>query len=328
MKAAYIRQVGPPDNITYGKTPDPTLTETRVLIKVAAVAINPIDTYIRSGMYPMELPKPYILGADVAGTVEEVGQEVRRFKRGDRVWGSNQGLLGRQGTFAEYAAVDEAWLYLTPEEVSDREAAAVAMVGLTAHLGLFREARLQPRENVFVHGGTGGVGSCVIQMAKAIGARVIATAGSEEKLKICRQLGADAAINHRTEDVDAAIRKFGTIHVWYETLRQHHLEQALSHLAMRGRLMLMAGRDSRPVLPVGALYTKDCSIQGFAMFNAPPEEQRKAAAEINRWLARGKLKPLVGRVLKLSQTAEAHRLQEERTLRSAGPLIGKIVLEP
>ena len=92
-----------------------------------AVAVNPVDTYIRAGMYPMDLPKPFIIGCDLAGVVEAVGPEASKYKPGDRVWGSNQGLLGRQGTFAEFAAVEECWLYPTPEEVSDTDAAAMAL---------------------------------------------------------------------------------------------------------------------------------------------------------------------------------------------------------
>ncbi|HPZ82707.1 MAG TPA: alcohol dehydrogenase catalytic domain-containing protein, partial [Thermogutta sp.] len=113
MKAAYIDHPGPPEVIRYDDLPVPQLKETEVLVRVGAVSVNPIDTYIRAGTVQMPLPKPYILGCDVAGTVEAVGARVTRFKPGDRVWGSNQGLLGRQGTFAEYAAVDECWLYPT-----------------------------------------------------------------------------------------------------------------------------------------------------------------------------------------------------------------------
>jgi len=330
MKAAYIERPGPLEVIRYGDLPTPQPGETEVLIRVGAVSVNPIDTYIRAGAVQMAIPIPYILGCDVAGTVEAVGPRVTRFRPGDRVWGSNQGLLGRQGTFAEYAAVDECWLYPTPPTVSDREAAAIALVGITAHLGLFREANLQPQETVFVHGGTGGVGSCVVQMAKAIGAKVITTAGSEEKANLCRQLGADYVIDYKREDEAEAIRRFAPhgVDVWFETLREQNLEMAVSLLARRGRLVLMAGRDSRPVFPVGPFYVKDCKIFGFAMFNAPPEEQRRAAEHINQWLVDGRLRPVIGRVLNLSQAVEAHRLQEENTLRGAGSLIGKIVLEP
>lgn len=329
MRAAYIERTGPPENIVFGDLPTPEPSDGQVLVKVAAVAVNPVDTYVRAGMIDMNLPLPFVVGCDLAGVVEAVGSKVTRFAAGDRVWGSNQGLLGRQGTFAEYAAVDECWLYPAPEEVTDQQAAAVALVGITAHLGLFRDAGLKMGETLFVNGGTGGVGSCVVQMAHAIGARVITTAGSEEKVKACRRLGAKVAVNYKTDDVDAAIRKFAPrgVDVWFETLRQQDLKRAVGHLALGGRLILMAGRESCPPFPVGPFYVKDCKVYGFAMFNAPPEEQRKCAAEINRWLARGKLRPRIDRVMPLSGAAAAQRLQEENTLRGAGTLAGKIVLE-
>ena len=144
MKAAYINQPGPPENVTYGDLPAPKPGPSQCLVRVTAVAVNPIDTYIRSGMVAMPLPKPFIIGCDLAGTVEQVGQGFRQFKVGDRVWCSNQGLLGRQGTFAEYACVPEQWLYATPDAIADSVAAAGALVGITAHLGLFRCAGLQP----------------------------------------------------------------------------------------------------------------------------------------------------------------------------------------
>ncbi len=328
MKAAYIEKPGPPENIVYGNQPKPKPAENQVLVKVKAVAVNPVDTYIRAGMYPMDLPKPFIVGCDLAGVVEATGATVTKFQKGDRVWGSNQGLLGRQGTFAEYAAVDECWLYATPEEVSDQDAAAVALVGITAHLGLFREAQVRAGENVFINGGTGGVGSCVIQMARAVGARVFATAGSREKVQICRQLGATVSVNYKTDDVDAALGKFGAIDVCFETLREQNFDLAIKHLAFRGRIVVMAGRDSRPPFPVGPFYIKDGKLFGFAMFNAPADEQRKCAAEINRWLAKGRLRPRIDRVMPLAETAAAHRLQEENTIRKTGALAGKIVLTP
>jgi NADPH:quinone reductase len=328
LKAAYIERVGPPENILYRDLPKPKPAARQVLVKVAAVAVNPVDTYIRAGLIPVDLPLPFVIGCDLAGAVEAVGPEVTRYRKGDRVWGSNQGLVGRQGAFAEYAAVDECWLYPTPEEVSDQDAAATALVGITAHLGLFREAQLKAGENVFVNGGSGGVGSCVIQMARAIGARVLATAGAKERVQACRQLGANTAVNYKTDDLDEALAKFGPIDVWFETRREPDFDQVVKHLTLGGRIVAIAGRDARPKFPLGPFYTKDCKLFGFAMFNAPPDEQRKCAAEINRWLAKGKLKPRIDRVMKLSEAAAAHKLQEESTLRKAGTLAGKIVLTP
>ena len=332
MKAAYFEKTGDPEVIQYGELPKPTPKAGEVLVKVGAASLNPIDTYIRSGAVSMPLPKPFIPGCDLAGTVEATGPNVKRFKAGDRVWGSNQGLKGRQGTFAEYAAVAEEWLYPTPAGVSDAEAAAAALVGITAHLGLFRCAQLKAGEIVFVNGGTGGVGSMVVQMTKAVGGKVITTVGTPEKAEICQKWGADAVVNYRKkEDVDAAITKVTDgkgVQVWYETQREPDFLRTFPMLSLRGRMIVMAGRQAQPVFPLGAFYPKDCSLFGFAMFNATPEEQRRAAEDINRWLSEKKLHVLIGKTLKFSEAAAAHRLQEDNTLQKAGTLTGKIVLVP
>ncbi len=330
MKAAFINQTGPASVIVYDELPTPKPRRTQCLVKVSAVDVNPIDTYIRSGLIPAKLSFPFILGRDLAGTVAEVGASVKRFKAGDRVWASNQGTDGRPGTFAEYAAVDERWLNPIPAGVSDEDAVAVSLVGITAHLGLVRDARLRTGEILFVNGGSGGVGSCVVQIGKIIGAKVITTAGTDAKTQVCRDLGADLVINYKTEDVDAAIKGFAPkgVNVWWETLREPNFERTVSLLAMRGRMVVMAGRDARPVFPVGPFYVKDCSLFGFAMFNATLREQHAAANSINRWLAEGKLKARIDRVLPLSQAAEAHRLQEESTVQKTGVVTGKIVLKP
>jgi NADPH:quinone reductase len=125
MKAAYIERIGPPEYIRYGDLEKPTLHDTQILVKVAAVAVDPIDTYIRSGAYPIKLPIPFIIGRDMVGTVEAVGRSVRGFSLDARVWCNNQGYDGRQGTFAEYLAVDEDLLYPLPDGADEKEAVAV-----------------------------------------------------------------------------------------------------------------------------------------------------------------------------------------------------------
>jgi NADPH2:quinone reductase len=330
MKAAYIQETGSPDKIIYGDLPRPQAQGSEVLVKVGAVAVNPIDTYLRGGANYWELPLPFVIGCDLAGTVAEVGPGAKRFKVGDRVWGSNQGLLGRQGTFAEFAAVDETWLYPTPDDVSDETVAATALVGITAHLGLFAHARLEPGETIFVHGGTGGVGSMVVQMAKIAGARVITTGGSDEKCAEALALGADACVNYKTQKVAEEVKQFAPqgVNVFWETLREPNFDDIVAMLAERGRIVMMAGRDARPPFPVGPFYVKGCSLFGFVMFKASPIEQRHCADDINLWLATKKLKARIGKVLPLSQAADAHRLQEDNTLHKAGTLAGKIVLTP
>jgi NADPH2:quinone reductase len=331
VKAAYLESTGGPDVIHFGELPRPTPSEGEVLVRVAASAVNPIDLYIRAGTVAMPLPKPFIPGCDLAGTVEEVGPRASRFKPGDRVWGSNQGLLGRQGTAAEYAAVQEDWLYPTPPGVSDQAAAAGALTGITAHLGLFRACNLQPGETVFVNGGTGGVGSMVVQMARAVGAKVITTVGSPDKARLCQDWGADRVLNYKTDDVAAGVRDFTGgkgVQVWYETRRDPDLARTVDLMAQRGRIALIAGRQARPAFPVGPFYVKGLSLFGFAMFNATAGEQRRCAEDINRWLAEGKLRPPVGRTFPLAEAAAAHRFLEENTLHGAGTLVGKVLIVP
>jgi NADPH2:quinone reductase len=328
MKAAYINQTGPPEVIQYGELPTPKAGTKQVLVRVKAVSVNPIDTYLRGGAGYWELPRPFIVGCDFAGDVQEVGPEVEQFHPGDRVWGSNQGLLGRQGTFAEYCAVDDQWLYPIPKEVGYEAAAACALVGITAHLGLFRDAQLVAGQSVLVQGASGGVGSMVLELAKATGARVLATAGSEQKVHAARELGADMAINYRSENLADAVKRFAPsgVDIFWETSREPDFEAIVPLLAERGRMVLMAGRDARPVFPVGPFYVKACRMYGVVMFKATPDEQRQCANDINRLLASGKLKPHIDRVLPLAQAAEAHRLQEANTIGKAGTLCGKIVL--
>ncbi|MEZ6140650.1 MAG: NADPH:quinone reductase [Zavarzinella sp.] len=329
MKAVFYTQVGGPEVLTWGELPTPTPGQGEVLVRVKAVSVNPIDTYIRSGAVPMARPEPTIPGCDLAGVVEAVGPGCQKFQPGDRVWGSNQGLLGRQGTFAEYAAVNEAYLYAIPDGVSDEVAAATALVGITAHLGLVYLANVQAGEYVFVNGGTGGVGAMVVQMAKCRNAYVACTCGNEEKEALAKELGATRTINYRTEDIGAAIQDFTQqqgLHIWYETLREPDYEKMVSSMRLRGRMIAMAGRTAKPPFPHGPFYVKCLTLYGFAMFQFPPEEQQKCAVDINEWLSSGKLKPLIGKVMPLSECQAAHRLQEENTLQGAGTLTGKIVL--
>jgi NADPH2:quinone reductase len=303
-----------------------------VLVKIGAASINPIDTYIRGGQIPMPVSFPYTPGCDLAGTVEAAGPGVERFRVGDRVWGSNQGLFKRQGTLAEKIAVEEDWLYPTPKGMSDEQAAAGALTGITAQLGLFLHARLKGGECVFVNGGSGGVGSMVVQFAKAAGASVIATAGSQEKIEICRELGADVALHYNAPDLDEQIRaaaaEDGGIDLWWETQREPTLERTIPLMKRRGRMILMAGREAQPRFPLGPFYVNDLRMIGFAMFNATPDEQRAAAERMNRWFRQGRWKPIIGARFPLIEAAAAHRMQEENTLGKKGGLMGKIVVIP
>ncbi len=332
MKAAFITEQGPPDVIQYGDLPDPVPGEGQVLVSVGAVAVNPIDTYVRGGMVAFTPEFPYVVGCDLAGTVEAVGSGATKFSVGDRVWGSNQGLLGRRGTFSELAAVDECWLYPTPDNASDVDSAGTALVGITAHLGLFLHGGLESGERVFVNGGSGGVGSAVVQLASAVGATVVTTAGSADKADYCREIGAGTVLDYRSDsldgELDTLVQEHGGFDVWFETQRDPNPERTIPLMNKRGRVVLMAGRNARPVLPVGPTYVNDLRFVGFAMFNATPEEQAECAKTLNELLGKDSWQANVGKVLPLSESAEAHRLQEQKTIHGQGELRGKIVLEP
>jgi len=331
MIAAYINKPGPCNEIIVGEVTTPQPMQDEYLIRIKAIALNPIDMYIRAGTINMPLPKQFISGCDFAGVVEKVGENCSRFKEGDRVWGSNQGLLGRQGTSAEFAAIKEDWLYPSPEGVDDQQLAATSLVGITAHLGLFRNVNLKAGETIFVNGGTGGVGSMVVQMAKAIGAKVITTVGSSAKEDLCRSWGADKVINYKTDDIPKEVRDYTNnqgVHVWFETQREPDFFKIVDLMAARGRIIIMAGRTAQPLFPVGPFYVKGLTLTGFAMFNATPDEQRRCANDINAWLASGKLRSHIGAAFPLSKAAEAHKLLEENTLKGTGTLSGKVILLP
>lgn len=234
MKAAFITRTGSPDVIEVGDLPDPVAGPRQAVVRVRACAVNPIDTSIRSGAISMPLPNPFIVGCDLAGEVVAVGSDVAGLRPGMRVWGSNQGLLGRQGTFAELAAVDE-------------------------------------------------------------------------QIRAAAPAGVDVS---------------------WETQREPDFDRAVAVLAERGRLVIMAGRDARPAFPVGPFYVKGCTLVGFVMFKADAAEQAAAAADINRWLAAGRLRMPIDRVLPLARTAEAHAAQEAATVGGSHALAGKIVVEP
>jgi NADPH:quinone reductase len=329
MKAAYITATGTPDVIQYGDLPTPEPKAGEIRVKVLAATVNPIDTYVRSGLAAMGGLFPFVTGRDFAGVVDAIGPNAARFQVGDRVWGANQGMGGRTGSCAEFCITGEDFAYPVPEGVADEQAAACALVGITAHLGLFQCGRLVAGEWVHVNGGTGGVGTMVIQMAKAAGAKVSTSVGSEEKAALAKSLGADAVFNYKTDDVPAKVKETsGGLHLWYETQPPGDLDKVIDAMAPRGRIVVMAGRTAKPTFTNGPFYVKGLSLHGFAMFNFTRAEQGACAEAINGWLASGKLKSLIGRRFPLSETAAAHQLQEENTLKKAGTLTGKIVLTP
>lgn len=331
MKAAFFTAPGGPEVLQVGDLPTPEPKAGEIRVKVLAATVNPIDTYVRSGLAAIGGPFPFITGRDFAGVVDAVGPDVTRFKVGDRVWGANQGMGGRSGSCAEFCITGEGFAYPTPAGVSDEQAAACALVGITAHLGLFQCGQLMSGQWIHVNGGTGGVGMMVIQMAKAAGGHVTTTVGSVEKAALAKSLGADAVISYKTEDVHARIKEIigeSNLSLWYETQPPGDLDRTIEVMAPRGRIIVMAGRMAKPTFTNGPFYVKGLSLSGFAMFNFSGAEQEACAKDINAWLAAGKLKAIIGRRFPLAEIKAAHQFQEENTLKKAGTLTGKIVVTP
>ena len=324
MKAASIDEPGPPDSIRFGDQPQPQIGPKQILVRVAAVCVDPIDVYIRSGAFPIPLPSPFIIGRDLVGRVEQIAPGVTKFAPGDRVWCNNQGYDGRQGTFAEFAAVDERLLYPLPAGVDEHQAVAFVHSAFTACLGLER-AKPSAGETLFVNGGSGNVGSAVIQLAQGRGLRVAATAGNAEGLDWCRSIGAAAVANYKEDDVDAVLKEFAPhgVNIYWDTSGQPDFDVAINRLATGGRVIVMAGLKARPLFPVGPFYVKGCSMHGFAITHATDDELAKSAEEIVGWMSQGKLRVRIDRVLPLGEAQTAHRLIEEHA-----PIAGKIVLVP
>lgn len=324
LKAAYVDRPGPIEAIRYGDLPLPVLQAQDVLVRVSAVTVNHVDTFIRSGAFETGIPLPFIIGRDMVGIVESVGPQVTQFKVGDSVWSNCLGIEGYQGTFAEYVAAPADRLFSLPPNVNPQEAVAVLHSALTAATGLFTKAQLAAGDNLFIHGGSGSIGLAVLQIAKAHGARVGVTAGDEEKAQRCRDFGADLVVNYHREDLGQALQLWAPqgIDIFWEATSALDLEQILPNMAQNGRLVVIAGKDRQCKFPLWPFYTRNCSIHGFTVTGTGVSDYARYARQINAWLANHTLKAKIQTVMPLSEAARAHEMQEQ------GGLSGKIVLVP
>jgi NADPH:quinone reductase-like Zn-dependent oxidoreductase len=324
MRAAYVEAHGPAESIRYGDLPTPVPGPSDVLVAVDAVAVNPVDTFVRSGAWRTPVPWPFVIGRDLVGTVAAVGAGVVGFAVGDAVWSNSLGHAGRQGAAAEYAVVAGDRLYHLPEGVDPVTMVALVHPAATAHLALAVHGLLRAGETVLVAGAAGHVGRAATVLASHAGARVVATA-SRADLETCRRLGADVVVDYRDPDLGGALHHAAPdgVDVHLDTSGHHDLDLAVGLLAPRGRIVLMAGLAARPELPVGAFYTRDARLVGFVISTASTAELAAAAARINQLVAEGALEPRRVEELPLSKAAEAHRRLEDG--RAAGV---RLVLRP
>ncbi|MFE1585550.1 NADPH:quinone reductase [Streptomyces sp. NPDC059402] len=324
MQAAYVEAVGPADAIRYGELPVPAIGPTDVLVRVRAVAADPVDTFVRSGAYATPLPLPFVVGRDLVGEVAVAGPGAAGFTPGQPVWCNSLGHAGRQGSFAEYATVAAERLYPLPPGIAGDDLVAAAHPAASAWLALFRHGRLRAGETLYVGGGAGNVGGAAVALAARAGARVVATARAEDAAGV-RRLGAAEVLDHRAPDLGRQLRLAAPdgYDVHLDTSGHGVLADAVDLLAHGGRLVAMVGLGQGAVeLPLGRLYTRDASIVGFAISNASTADLADAARGVVGALRDTPWRPRIADRLTLSQAAEAHRRLE------AGEVRGRLVLTP
>ncbi|UJR17388.1 hypothetical protein I4U23_004283 [Adineta vaga] len=287
--------------------PIPDIQPREVLIRVYAAGVNPADTYIRSGTY-YRLPNslPYTPGFDASGVIERVGTEVTNFKVGDRVFTTKT----TTGAYAEYCAAVSDFVYHLPANLSFEEGSALGVPYFTAYRALFIKGHAKPNETVLIHGASGGVGIPAVQLAKAHGMYVIGTASTEQGLQAVREQGADLVFNHHQEgylkDIANATKNGDGVDLILEMLANVNLNSDLELLKARiGRVVVVGNRGTVDINP-RLMMIKETMICGTILSCSTKEEYQMMNAYLQNSLKRGYLKPLLGRIYPLEETAQAH----------------------
>jgi len=322
MKAIQVSEVGGPDALKLVELPVPEPKPNEVIVQLKASGVNFIDVYFREGRYPT--PLPFVDGQEGAGIVIAVGADVTNVKVGDRV-----AYTAVLGSYAQYASIPSTRLVHIPDDVSFDLAAAVMLQGMTAHYLVNSTYKLQSGETALIHAAAGGVGLLLVQLAKRVGARVIATAGSPEKTALAREAGADECINYNEQDFETETRKLTDgqgVHVVYDGVGKATFEKDLNVLRPRGYLVLFGG-SSGAVPPFdliklsqkGSLYITRPTLVNYV---ATREDLEWRSGEILDLVGRGALKVRIHQTYALEDAAKAHRDLEGR--KTTGKLLLKI----
>lgn len=325
MRAITISRPGGPDVLTPAELPDPVPGPGEVLVQVAATGVNRADVLQRLGHYPPPPGAPDTPGLEVSGTVTAVGPAVAGWQVGDRV-----AALVDGGGYAGAALVPAAQLLPVPDGLDLVDAAALPEAACTAWSNLVTVGGLCEGATALVHGGSGGVGSIATQLGAALGARVLTTAGGPERVARCRDLGADVAIDHRTEDFVTAAREATNgrgVDVILDVVGAAYLERNLATLAPDGRLVVIGlQRGRRTELDLGLLLSRRASVHGTTLRARPAAQKAAIVADVRAhvWplVAAGAVRPVVHARLPLAEAARAHELLE------SGAVFGKLLLLP
>lgn len=324
MKAIQIKEFGGPEVLEYKDIEKPSPGKHEVLVKVSAAGVNYADTMRRQDKYVIDTPLPFIPGAEVVGTVEETGSEVTEVKTGSRV----VALIG-EGAYAEYVTVNSHTLIPVPDSISDHEAVALPLQGLSAYHIIKSMGRLEKGETVLVHAAAGGVGTLAVQLAKHFGAgKVIATASTEVKRKLALEMGADEAVDYTQKDWPKKVMELtdnNGADVALEMVGGKIFDQTLDCLAPFGRIVFYGAASGEiPELSPFRLMEKNQSVIGFFLpqMMAKPDLFQSSLQEIITLAAEGRLRLTIGGVYSLRDAAKVHEDMENRRTS------GKVVIEP
>lgn len=332
MKAAIYHEFGEADVVKYEDAEVPEISKDDVLINVKSVSMNALDLRLRSGKSPRPVDLPHIGGVDIAGVISEVGSDVQGFNAGDRVVvdptvrlekGFEVIGVNRHGGLAEFVKVPATNIVKIVEGLSFDDAATVPICTVTAWYGLVERAHMKEGESVLVHAAGSGTGCMAVQLAKYLGAsKVIATAGSDEKLEKARELGADEVINYSNQDFAEEVKKITGgrgVDVIFDQIGASVYEKNVQSMAAYGRLLLVGVVGGvKAELMFGPLIMKDLSVLGVTVFNAPRSNLEKCL----KLTLNGYIKAVIDKKFPLSETAAAHKHIENRAQ------FGKVIVNP
>ena len=320
MKAIRVHQYGPPDVLRMEEVADPVAGRGQLVVRLRAIGVNPVETYIRAGNYARKDPLPYTPGSDGAGVVESVGRDTTQFAVGDRVY-----LYGSlSGTYAERALCVEHHVHPLPPDATFAQGAALGVPYATAHRALFHRAGAKSGESVLVHGASGGVGQAAVQLASAAGLMVIGTAGTAAGREFVQAQGAHHALDHRAPDYlhqVMALTDGRGVDLIIEMLANVNLAKDLTVLAKFGRVIVVGSRGPIEINPRDTMM-RDADIRGMTLFNSSDDELAGTHQGLRMGLADGTLKPVIAQEFLLAEASRAHEAV------MADGKLGKIILVP
>jgi NADPH2:quinone reductase len=320
MKAIVVHEFGAPEVMKLEEFPTPEARPWQAVVRVHAAGVNPFDTYMRAGTYAIKPQLPYVPGGEGAGIVESVGEGVKQFKEGDRVY------VGHPitGTYAEYTLALESQLHRLPDRTTFNQGAGIYVACGTAYHALYHHANARAAETLLVHGASGGVGIAAVQMGRAMGMTVIGTAGTDNGLALVRREGAHRAFNHRNAGYTDAILKATNgrgADVILEMLANVNLASDLKLLARFGRVIIIGSRGDINITPRD-LMARTASVKGFVLWGISEADEADVHAALFAGLENGTVRPIVGKELPLGEAVRAHKEILETGAH------GKIILVP